>query len=291
MSADRPAIDVPPHVLDYLRRQKALTLATVSTAGLPHAATLVYVNDGLAIYCCTRPDTVTARHLDQNPAVSFAIDEYADDWGKTKGIQGSGEGHVLLNPADIERAVALFQQKFPFLTDAHTANLALFRITPSEVLFIDNEQPGGEQAGQAFGAAWRRSLVYSVFRDLPRQEVDTVLSRLATMRVNAGDVIVRQGAPADKFFIIVDGEVEVIREDDGRRTQVATLTPGQFFGEIAILRDQPRAATVQARVSTTLLAMDRETFRALVAQSLGTAQDFDRLVRQRLDELAAGGGR
>jgi CRP-like cAMP-binding protein len=55
---------------------------------------------------------------------------------------------------------------------------------------------------------------------------------------------------------------------------------------MAILRDMPRAATVRAIKPTTLLAMDRETFRGLVAQSLGTTQDFDRVIQQRLEELA-----
>ena len=69
----------------------------------------------------------------------------------------------------------------------------------------------------------------------------------------------RQGAPADKFFIIVDGEVTVLR-DDGRSGEapVATLRRGQFFGEIAILRDTPRTATVRAVTPVTLLTMDRE---------------------------------
>jgi CRP-like cAMP-binding protein len=130
-------------------------------------------------------------------------------------------------------------------------------------------------------------MAYNIFRQLPRQEVESVVAKLGTTRAEAGDVIVRQGAPADKFFIIADGEVEVVREDDaGQEKTVAHLESGQFFGEMAILRDMPRAATVRAIKPTTLLAMDRETFRGLVAQSLGTTQDFDRVIQQRLEELA-----
>jgi len=96
---------------------------------------------------------------------------------------------------------------------------------------------------------------------------------------------VRQGAPADKFFIIVDGEVEVVHEAEGAEHPLATLGRGQFFGEIAILRDMPRMATVRARRATTLFAMDSEVFRSLVAQSMGTTEDFDSVIRQRLDEI------
>jgi CRP-like cAMP-binding protein len=97
-------------------------------------------------------------------------------------------------------------------------------------------------------------------------------------------VIVRQGAPADKFFIVVDGEVEVVRDSDGKTRRLATLGKGQFFGEIAILRDAPRVATVRAVKPTTLFAMERDVFRSLVAQSMGTTGDFDRVIQQRLEE-------
>jgi CRP-like cAMP-binding protein len=107
-------------------------------------------------------------------------------------------------------------------------------------------------------------------------------SELQTVQVDPGTVIVRQGAPADKFFIIVEGEVEVIREDGGDERRLATLGRGQFFGEMAILRDTPRTATVRASAPTTLLSMERDSFRGLVAQSLGATQDFDRVIQERL---------
>jgi ATP-binding cassette subfamily B protein len=109
---------------------------------------------------------------------------------------------------------------------------------------------------------------------------------LETLEVGPGEVIVRQGAPADRFYIVVDGAVDVIRLEEGEERTLARLRRGQFFGEMAILRDIPRTATVKSVRSTTLLAMDRDTFRDLVAQSLTTAETFERLVQQRLDDIA-----
>src|SRR5207244_12440493 len=103
--------------------------------------------------------------------------------------------------------------------------------------------------------------------DLPREGIETVVTKLQTIKVGAGDTIVRQGAPADKFFIIVDGEVEVDVEDGGEARHLATLTNGQFFGEMAILRDTPRMATVRALETTPLLAIERDTFSGLCEQS------------------------
>jgi general stress protein 26 len=286
MSADGSETAVPPKVLEYLAGQKALTLATASPTGLPHAATMVYANDDLGIYLWSRPDTLTARHIEQNPAVSFTVGEYTDDWSQTKGIQASGEAHVLLDPTGIEHAIGLFEQKFPSISNTRSPNLAFFRITPTQLSFIDNESAGsGSSSPQALGFGYNRDLVFSVFRDLPRHEVDTLAAKLNTVTVEAGAVIVRQGAPADKFFIIVDGEVEVVRGGDDGEEALATLSSGQFFGEMAILRDMPRTATVRALTPTTLLTMARGDFRDLVAQSLATTQDFDTLIQQRFQVL------
>jgi CRP-like cAMP-binding protein len=281
MANEIPSMDVPPHVLEYIHEQKTMTLATSSPGAVPLATTLVYVDDGSALYVWTRPDTTTAQHMGQNPLVSFAIDEYASDWQQTKGIQGAGNCQVLLDSADIDRIVATFEQKFPSLAGSLSTELAFFRIIPTRLQFIDNTSAAGDEGP---GIAYHRDLVYSIFHDLPQEEVETVEAQLRTLEVSEGDVIVRQGAPADKFFIVVDGEVEVVRDSDGKTRRLATLGKGQFFGEIAILRDAPRVATVRAVKPTTLFAMERDVFRSLVAQSMGTTGDFDRVIQQRLEE-------
>jgi CRP-like cAMP-binding protein len=67
------------------------------------------------------------------------------------------------------------------------------------------------------------------------------------------------------------------------------MGPGKFFGVVAFRHDGPRTATVRAMSKTTLLTMDRDVFRGLVAQSLATTQDFARVIRQRLAEVAGAG--
>ncbi len=285
MGTDTPVLDVPPNVLEYLDQQPTLTLATATRGGVPRATTLTYVNQGTGVYVWTRPETTTARQMEENPVVSFAINQYTPEWRDTKGIQATGEARVVLNPSELTRVVELFEQKYPALAGRLASGVSFFRITPSELQFIDNAQAGEPGGG---GVQYQRDLVYSVFRDLPKEEIATMAAKLQTMQVAAGDIIVRQGAPADKFFIIIDGEVEVIREDDGEARKLATLASGQFFGEMAILRDTPRMATVRAVTPTTLFAMERDAFRGLVAQSMGTTQDFDRVIQQRLGEIRIG---
>ncbi len=286
--SDQTAVDVPPHVLEYLGEQDTLTLATASPAGVPRASTFLYVNDGPSLFFWTKPHTTTARHLAQNPVVSFAIDDYADDLRQTKGVQGSGECTVVLSGEQIARVADLFGQKFPDLSPGATMSISFFRITPTELEFIDNTGAGAETSGDTFGAEFHRERSFSVFADLPVTTPDTISAALQSMSAEPGQVIVREGGPADKFFIVTEGEVELSRGSAGGAEALATLGPGHFFGEMAIMRDAPRSVTVTAVAPTRLLAMERDTFRDLVAQSLGTTAEFDQVIRTRLDALGGG---
>jgi uncharacterized protein YhbP (UPF0306 family) len=286
MTPEQAAVDVPTHVVEYLSSQSTLTLATASPSGVPHASTFLYVNDGPTLYFWTRPGTTTARHLEQNPVVSFAIDEYSQDLRQTRGVQGSGECGVVLNGETIAKVADLFGQKFPELSPGATMSISFFRIVPTELQFIDNTGTGGTQSQEGqFGADFSRERAYSVFADLPIQRIDSVAEELQTVKVPAGEIVVRQGGPADKFFIVVEGSVDVEKQDDAGFRKVATLGRGHFFGEVAIMSGTPRAATVRAVEPTTLLAIDRDVFRDLVAQSLGMTADFDQVVRARLRSL------
>ena len=285
MTPEQAAVDVPAHVVEYLTSQNTLTLATASPSGVPHASTFLYVNDGPTLYFWTRPGTTTARHLDQNSVVSFTIDEYAKDLRETRGVQGAAECAVVLNGETIAQVADLFGQKFPELSPGTTMSISFFRIVPTELQFIDNGGSAGKPEEGTFGADFSRERAYSVFSDLPVQRVDSVAGELQTVKADAGEVIVRQGGPADKFFIVVEGAVDVEQQDEDGFRKVSSLGPGHFFGEIAIMRGTPRAATVRATEPTTLIAMDRDVFRDLVAQSLGMTADFDQVVRARLKAL------
>jgi uncharacterized protein YhbP (UPF0306 family) len=153
------AHQVPSEVLDYLGSQKTLTLATSGSDG-PWAATLTYVNDGPLIYVWTRPNSTTARHIDENATAAFAIDEYTEDWRETKGIQGRAAVEPVQGE-EIARAADLFGQKYPDLRPGATSAVVFFRLAPDALEFIDNSR-GVEEEGD-FGAEYRRRSVL----DLP----------------------------------------------------------------------------------------------------------------------------
>ena len=95
----------------------------------------------------------------------------------------------------------------------------------------------------------------------------------------AGEVVIRAGDPGDRFYIVADGELEVVGED-----LHATARPGDHFGEIALLRDVPRTATVRAVVDSRLYALERGDFLAAVTghsdvRTAGEAIAAERLAR------------
>ncbi len=148
MTGVQSAVDVPAHVVDYLSAQNTLTLATATPSGVPHASTFLYVNDGPTLYFWTKPGTTTARHLEQNPVVSFAVDEYAEDLSQTRGVQGSGECAVVLNGETIAKVADLFGQKFPKLSPGNTMSISFFRVVPTEIQFIDTPRAGRPEPGR-----------------------------------------------------------------------------------------------------------------------------------------------
>jgi cAMP-dependent protein kinase regulator len=77
----------------------------------------------------------------------------------------------------------------------------------------------------------------------------------------AGSVIIHQGDIPDKFYIISRGRVEVVEQlPDGREQLLRTMETGEYFGEIGMLRNRPRVATVRALTDVNVMSMDRSTF-------------------------------
>jgi len=95
--------------------------------------------------------------------------------------------------------------------------------------------------------------------------------------VAAGEVVIRAGEPGDRFYMIVDGELEVVAE----RLHV-TARAGDHFGEIALLRDVPRTATVRAVLDSHLYALDRSDFLAAVTGHSGVRAAGETVAAERL---------
>jgi MFS family permease len=94
------------------------------------------------------------------------------------------------------------------------------------------------------------------FAPLPAPAMERVSKDVFPLEVAAGDLLIREGDRGDLFYVIVDGEVEITRAG----TLVSEQGPGAYVGEIALLRDVPRTASVIAKTPLRLLALEREPF-------------------------------
>jgi NADH dehydrogenase len=92
----------------------------------------------------------------------------------------------------------------------------------------------------------------------------------------AGEEVFRQGDVGDRIYFVIDGEGDVVI--DGRVTD--SIGPGSVFGEIALMKDRPRTATIRARTPMSLASVQRDAFHTLVAHFPG--------VRDAMDQILAG---
>jgi MFS family permease len=117
-----------------------------------------------------------------------------------------------------------------------------------------------------------------IFAPLPLATAEQLARRLAPVRLGAGELVFRQGEPGERFYLVAEGEVDV--EVDGR--PAAPLGPGDSFGEIALLRDVPRTATVSARSDALLYALERDDFLAAITGHAPSAAVANAVVLARL---------
>jgi MFS family permease len=122
----------------------------------------------------------------------------------------------------------------------------------------------------------------AMFRPLPMPAIDYLAMHVDNVHVAAGEEVFQQGDHGDRFYVIEDGEADVV--GDGRL--IRTLRPGDGFGEIAVLRNRMRTATVRARTALRLHTLDPRRFRSTVGGYESSEREADALVLDRLRAFA-----
>ncbi len=122
-----------------------------------------------------------------------------------------------------------------------------------------------------------------IFSRLPAKELEHIARSLKDRSYDAGNVIVKEGDPGLGFFLITQGRVVVSHRDH----TIRELGPGEFFGEMALMEERPRSATVTAKERTQCLQLVRWDFRALLKQNPDLAVQMLEVVVQRLREHPA----
>jgi cAMP-dependent protein kinase regulator len=148
---------------------------------------------------------------------------------------------------------------------------------PVESAPVTREGPPGEE----------ESSRASLFSRLGQKALQSVLEALEPRVFQRGELILEQGQPGSSMFAIVEGSVEVVKTlKSGRRRTVALLGEGDFFGEMALLSDMPRLASIRAFERTAVLELSRERLEWIVQQHPNVGEVLRAFFRERLLENA-----
>ena len=122
-----------------------------------------------------------------------------------------------------------------------------------------------------------------LFSACSKKELQQLARRAEERRVDAGTVLVREGAAGDAFYVIVSGQADV----DRHGTVVATIGAGTFFGDLALLDMAPRNATVTAKTDMDLVVLGQPEFSAMIDESSAFARKLLKGLAHRLREMDA----
>ncbi len=246
-----------PLVALGLWQEVAIAVVALAIMGVGNAFVDVA---GLTLVQRTVPDDVLAR--------VFGVIQML--WMASMGI-GAAIAPALISWLGVETALVVTGLFLPILVIAFGATVA--RIDRSAAA------PDSDEL--------RILVSVPIFAPLPGGSIEHLATRLVPLRVDAGSMIVREGDEGDRFYIVAEGELEVTQEG----VQIAELTPGGYFGEIALLRETQRTATVTARTDAVLYALDREDFLAAVTGHPQSAEAAESVMSARLAGPAATGYR
>ena len=149
--------------------------------------------------------------------------------------------------------------------------------TPQTALAINRAMSGPRPSDPS--ALWTDVLKdMPLFADIPKRHVKKIASLTKEVRFARGSSIVRQGDRGDAFFVILEGSAEVRRNGQ----LIASMRGGDFFGEIALVVDVPRTATVKTTSPVRVLILSSREFRQLLRTSSDIQGKVLRAVAERL---------
>jgi CRP-like cAMP-binding protein len=122
----------------------------------------------------------------------------------------------------------------------------------------------------------------SLFEGLSKEELEELAKRTDDVDFSAGKVLCREGESGGEFYVITEGEADVTRDGES----IATLGEGDFFGEVSLVQDSPRNATVTATTPLRAFVLTRGRFLHLMDDSPGVDRKVMHALAKRLASVS-----
>jgi small-conductance mechanosensitive channel/CRP-like cAMP-binding protein len=161
---------------------------------------------------------------------------------------------------------------------------------PAEARFITHEDETRTARKQAVDVSRRAKVLANIdlFRDLTDDDRRDLAQRMRIAPFHAGEILTRQGAEGHELYLLADGRASVrVSADNGVEREVATLGPGEVFGEMSLMTGAKRAATVVAVTDIEAYRLDKSAFERVLHDRPEIAEHFADVLAKRQMELAA----
>jgi len=206
-----------------------------------------------------RSASVPAAAARQSPASPATPTPGAPRSGKAKKPRKSSKMTIPMGAAAFKKAVKDTESRQPSAVD---------------------EEPG-HWAPRSVGAVQLEEI--ALFRDLSETSRETLQSRLVRRTEKRGTIIVREGDPGNALFVVSSGQVRVTKQDrQGNKVSLASLGPGAFFGEFALLSDRKRHATVTVSEEGVFFEISRKVIADLTKSDPSFGNTLRQFYRRRL---------
>ncbi len=125
---------------------------------------------------------------------------------------------------------------------------------------------------------------YPIFQNVENGLLEEIASLFVTESYPADRVVVREGTPGNRFYLIAHGQVSVVKKDiDGKPKTVGVLEDGDYFGEIALIKNIPRSATIRTMTPCVMLSLHRDIFQNLLDRATGLREKLEQTIATRIN--------
>jgi CRP-like cAMP-binding protein len=159
-----------------------------------------------------------------------------------------------------------------------------YRVNRTKVELTKAERIGVDQVNGLFSFPAESLRSVPLFARLPEPIISRMAARFKTVEVSLGNELIVEGAELSKFFIIAQGQVEVLSKGvHGSDLRIALLTEGEFFGETDLVSDKPSEVTVRTTTPCVLLTLSRKDMDTVLSELPNHNEEFRRAIADHLE--------